>query len=116
MLSWLRFCLAAILQLPYILASDAIIAQGRIEQSSRLEAVTQSLRLICLLLAIPFGLSGFCWGLVVAGAGSAVVSHYFLHKIMGLRVADRGSLSAQCHRRHYLCYAGRHRRGICRPG
>lgn len=81
-------CLAAIFQLPYILTSDAIIAQGQIEQCTRLQTVVQGMRLLSLLLVFPFGLKGICWGLVVAAVVGAAVSHYFLYRLIGLRIAE----------------------------
>jgi O-antigen/teichoic acid export membrane protein len=81
-------CLAAILELPYYLASEVMIAEGRIDQSNRLQFFVQSLRLASLVLVFPFGLTGACWGLVAAGLGGAFISHQFLHKIIGLHFVD----------------------------
>ncbi len=81
-------CLAAIMELPYWLAAEVMIAAGRIDQSNRLQFIVQSLRLGSLVLVLPFGLTGACWGLVLAALGGAVVSHNFLRRIIGLRFGD----------------------------
>lgn len=80
--------LAAILELPYYLASEVMIAEGRIDQSNRLQFLVQSLRLASLILVFPFGLTGACWGLVVAALGGVFISHRFLNQIIGLRLID----------------------------
>lgn len=81
-------CLAAILELPYYLASEVVIAEGRIDQSNRLQFLVQSLRLASLVLVFPFGLTGACWGLVLAALGGVFISHRFLNRIIGLRPID----------------------------
>jgi O-antigen/teichoic acid export membrane protein len=91
-------CLAAILELPYYLASEVMIAEGRIDQSNRLQFLVQSLRLVSLALVFPFGLTGACWGLVAAGLGGAFICHRFLHRIIGLQLIDavRACTSSAC--------------------
>ena len=81
-------CVVGMLELPYYLATEVMIAQGRVDQSNRLQFFVQSLRVLGLMLAFPFGLVGACWGLVAAGALGAVVSHRFLHQTIGLRFSD----------------------------
>lgn len=81
-------CLAAILELPYYLAGEVMIAEGRIDQSNRLQFLVQSLRIATLVLVFPFGLTGACWGLVAAAFGGALISHRFLYRIIGLRFSD----------------------------
>lgn len=81
-------CFAAILELPYYLAGEVMIAEGRIDQSNRLQFLVQSLRLASLVLVFPFGLTGACWGLVAAALGGACISHRFLQRIIGLRLID----------------------------
>ncbi|MBK8401740.1 MAG: lipopolysaccharide biosynthesis protein [Propionivibrio sp.] len=81
-------CVVAILELPYYLGSEVMIAEGRIDQSNRLQFILQSLRLASLALVFPFGLPGACWGLVAAALCGAFVSHQFLHQIIGLNLSD----------------------------
>lgn len=81
-------CFAAIFELPYYLSSEVMIAEGRIDQSNRLQFIVQSARLASLMLVFPFGLVGACWGLVAAALLGALVSHHFLNRIIGLRFRD----------------------------
>lgn len=81
-------CLAAVLELPYFIAGEVMIAMGRIDQSNKLQFIVQGLRLSCLLLVFPFGLVGACWGLVGAAALGALVSQQILRRIIGLRFRD----------------------------
>lgn len=81
-------CVVAMLELPYWLATEVMIAEGRIDQSNRLQFFVQSLRVASLALVFPFGLSGACWGLTLAALGGAFVSHRFLRQIIGLRFPD----------------------------
>ncbi|SBT09912.1 Polysaccharide biosynthesis protein [Candidatus Accumulibacter aalborgensis] len=78
-------CLVAVLELPYWLAAEVMIAEGRVDQSNKLQFLVQGMRLASLALVFPFGLPGACWGLAVAALGGAVTSHRFLHQIIGLR-------------------------------
>lgn len=81
-------CVVAILELPYWLAAEVMIAEGRIDQSNKLQFLVQSLRVASLALVFPFGLTGVCWGLALAALGGAFVSHHFLQQIIGLRFPD----------------------------
>lgn len=81
-------CLAALCELPYVLATEVMISHGRIDQSNRLQFRVQGIRLASLALVVPFGLSGMCWGLVAAALIGAAVSHQFLHRTIGLRFAE----------------------------
>ena len=81
-------CLAAAFELPYYLAREAMIANGRVDRSNLLQFCVQGFRLIGLALVIPFGLPGACWGLVAAAAAGAAVSHRFLNQTIGLKIVD----------------------------
>jgi O-antigen/teichoic acid export membrane protein len=78
-------CLVAILELPYYLGTEVLIAEGRIDQSNRLQFLIQAMRVSSLFLVIPFGLPGACWGLVVSASIGAAIGQRFLHEIIGLR-------------------------------
>ena len=81
-------CLVAVLELPYWLATEVMIAEGRIDQSNRLQFFVQGMRLASLVLIFPFGLPGACWGLAIAAILGALLSHNFLHRIIGLRFTE----------------------------
>lgn len=81
-------CLVAIVELPYWLATEVMIASGRIDQSNKLQFCVQGLRVISLVLVFPFGVAGACWGLAAAALAGAVISHQILHKIIDLHFKD----------------------------
>lgn len=81
-------CLVAILELPYYLGTEVLIAEGRIDQSNRLQFLVQTTRLCSLALVIPFGLPGACWGLVGSALVGAMIGQRFLQQIIGLRFSD----------------------------
>ena len=81
-------CLAAMLELPYYLAKEALIAAGRVDRSNLLQFLVQGLRLCGLVLVVPYGLAGACWGLVVAAAAGGITAQVFLHRTIGLGVLD----------------------------
>jgi O-antigen/teichoic acid export membrane protein len=78
-------CLAAIVELPYWMTKEVLIAEGRIEHANRLQFVTQGLRVASLTLVFPFGLTGACWGLVGAACAAAVVSQRALRAATKMR-------------------------------
>ncbi|WIV95931.1 lipopolysaccharide biosynthesis protein [Kinneretia aquatilis] len=79
-------CLVAAAELPYYLAGEMLIAQGRIDLATKLQFATQCFRLAALALVIPFGLVGACWGLLLAALATGALSHALLHKIVGFRL------------------------------
>jgi len=78
-------CLVAVLELPYYMAGEVMIAMGRIDQSNKLQFIVQGMRLASLLLVFPYGLEGACWGLAGAAALGALVSQQILRRIIDLR-------------------------------
>ena len=81
-------CIAGMLELPYYLATEVMIAQGRVDQSNRLQFFVQGFRVLGLMFAFPFGLMGACWGVVGAGAIGAVISQLFLRHTIGLQFSE----------------------------
>lgn len=81
-------CLSAMILIPFHLATEALIAEGRVDQSNRLQFLVQAVRVSSLLLAFPFGLLGICWGLVTSSCIGAVISLGFLRRMVGLHFRD----------------------------
>jgi O-antigen/teichoic acid export membrane protein len=81
-------CIVAAIELIYYPAKEALLAQGLAKQSNALQMIIQSLRVAGLLAAIPFGLPGACWGLMIGTALGAVASHRYLGQALGLRWRD----------------------------
>ena len=78
-------CLAGAIELAYFPAKEALLSLGKAKESNQLQLLTQALRIAGLLLVLPFGLAGACWGLVAAAVGGAVCAHLSLHRHIGLR-------------------------------
>lgn len=81
-------CLVAVLELPYWLATEVLIAAHRIDQSHRLQAMVQTLRVLGLVLVVPFGLLGAGWGLVASAIAGALLAQRSLHEVIGLKFRD----------------------------
>ncbi|MBS1139956.1 MAG: polysaccharide biosynthesis protein [Proteobacteria bacterium] len=81
-------CLAAMIELPFYLATEVIIAEGRIDESNRLQFFVQLIRVCSLVLVIPFGLLGASWGLVGGALLGAFVAQLFLLRLIGMHVSQ----------------------------
>jgi O-antigen/teichoic acid export membrane protein len=81
-------CLAAFFELAHYLAIEALIAAGRVTLSNQLQFMLQSLRIAGLLAVIPFGLTGACWGLVMASGIGFFLSQAMLRNAIGLQWSD----------------------------
>jgi len=80
--------LAALVELPYWLTKEMLIAEGQVKLANRLQFVTQALRVAGLTLVVPFGLFGACWGLVAAAVVGAAVSQHDLHRTTQLKFVE----------------------------
>jgi O-antigen/teichoic acid export membrane protein len=80
-------CAAAIVRLPYALATEALIAAGNIKISHKLQWLNQTILIASLGLIFPFGLKGACWGLLISAILNSVLSHLFLKRIIGINNA-----------------------------
>ncbi len=81
-------CLAALFEIVHYLATEALIATGRVGLSNLLQFMLQTLRVIGLLAGIPLGLTGACWGLVVASACGMLLAQVLLKDQIGLCWSD----------------------------
>lgn len=78
----------AAVELVYYPAKEAMLAQGKARESNTLQLIMQTLRVAGLFGAIPWGLPGAAWGLLVAVTLGAVLSHLYLARHIGLSVGD----------------------------
>lgn len=78
-------CLVAVLELPFYLSGEMLIAAGRIDLSTRLQFSNQCLRVAGLALILPFGLAGACWGLALAALVNGVIAQACLRRVIGFR-------------------------------
>lgn len=81
-------CLAAMLQLPYHLSTEVLIAIGRVDQSNKLQFLVQGIRLASLTLVFPYGLRGVCWGLAIGALFGGIVAQRILRRHVGLRFRE----------------------------
>ena len=81
-------CVAAAIELAYVPAKEAMLSVGRAKESSALQLASQGMRVAGILVAVPFGLVGACWGLLGASLGGAWLSHRVLRRTIGLRWSD----------------------------
>lgn len=81
-------CAVAAVELLYYPAKEAMLALGLASQSNQLQMLTQGLRVLGLLAAVPCGLAGACWGLLAAAVLGALLSHRYLAAYTGLRWSD----------------------------
>lgn len=81
-------CLFMVVTLPYFLATEVMIAVGRIDKSNHLQFCLQICRVLGVLLVLPFGLAGACWGLVAAAFAGATISQRFLRRTIDLHFRD----------------------------
>ena len=81
-------CVVALIELIHILATEAIIATGRVDRSNLLQFMIQGSRVLGLLAVVPFGLAGGCWGLLIAAVVGAAAAQWMLGRTIGLRLAD----------------------------
>jgi O-antigen/teichoic acid export membrane protein len=78
-------CLACAAEILYLPSREAVLASGDAKRASALQVQIVVLQVLGLLAAIPFGLQGACWGLVVAACVGVLLSHSQLHRL-GARV------------------------------
>lgn len=81
-------CVAALIELPYILVSELMIANGRVDLSHRLQLYILCMRLGSLVGVFHFGLTGVGWGWALAALGAAAAGHRLLHCEIGIRLSD----------------------------
>lgn len=81
-------CAAGAIELIHYLAKEALIAAGEVKRSNVLQIGIQTSRIVGLFAVIPFGLSGACWGLLLAAAFGVALSQWNLARAIGLRTRD----------------------------
>lgn len=77
-------CAAALVETIHILATEAIIATGRVDRSNALQFGIQGARILGLLAVIPFGLAGAAWGLFAAALFGCGYAQWMLRRSIGL--------------------------------
>ncbi len=78
-------CLSFAVELVFLLAREALLASGEARRASLLQLEVAALQIVGVLLVIPFGLPGACWGLVLASLAALALTHRHLQATIGLR-------------------------------
>jgi len=73
-------CLACAVNLLCLPSREALLACGEGRKASALQGQIASFQVLGLLAAVPYGLTGAGWGLVVAAIGGVIVSHWHLRR------------------------------------
>jgi O-antigen/teichoic acid export membrane protein len=81
-------CVAGAIDLSYYFAKEALLSIGDAKRSNILQVGLQLSRVLGLLAAVPFGLTGACWGLCVASVVGAWLSHRSLAATIDLGWKD----------------------------
>lgn len=81
-------CVVGAVELVHYLAKEALIACGDVKRSNTLQMGIQASRIAGVLVVIPFGLTGACWGLLAAAMVGAAYSQWNLSRSTGLRALD----------------------------
>lgn len=78
-------CLMSAIEMLTMLSREALLAIGEPRLAGALQLKVSLLQIAGLLLVVPFGLEGGCWGLVLAAIGSFLVAQRQLSRSIGLR-------------------------------
>lgn len=81
-------CLACATELVHCLSREALLTRGLAKEANNLQAVLAVLLVLGLLAGVPFGLIGVAWCVAAVSLLGMGVSHWFLARHIGLRVAD----------------------------
>ena len=79
-------CVAAIIELPFTLSREALLAKGEARRANVLQLQIVALQILGLTAVIPFGPIGACWGLAAAAVGAAGLSFWHLRRGIGLQL------------------------------
>lgn len=81
-------CAAGSVELVYYLAKEVLLSVGEARQSNLLQMGIQGCLIAGLLVVVPFGLEGACWGVLAATIAGAWLSHRQLARAIGLTAAE----------------------------
>jgi O-antigen/teichoic acid export membrane protein len=81
-------CAAFAVELLSVLSREMLLARGEAKQANALQIRQQCLLVIGLLAAVPFGLAGAAWGVLVASGCALVLGQTYLARVIALRMRD----------------------------
>lgn len=80
-------CMVGAIDLVHFFSKEALIATGEVKRSNTLQIWLQLTRISGLLLVVPFGLIGACYGLLLASIIGVILSQWHLNAALGLSLA-----------------------------
>jgi len=80
-------CLACAVELTFVLSREALLACGGVKRATGLQLQIAVMQVAGLTLAIPFGLIGASWGLVLACIGGMLISQRHLRQAIDLKAS-----------------------------
>ena len=81
-------CVAAMIELPFTLSREALLANGDAPRANRLQLQLVGLQVLGLSAAVPYGLDGAAWGLAAAAVAGGSLTLWHLRRGIGLHVID----------------------------
>lgn len=81
-------CLVGAIELIHYLAKEAMLATGDVKRSNTLQIGLQGARVFGLLVVIPYGLTGACFGLLAAALFGVALSQWNLKRAIGLHLNE----------------------------
>ena len=81
-------CLAGAIDLIHCLSKELLMAGGHVKRCNALQLGNQLIHVAGLLMVIPYGLMGACWGLLAASILNLAYSQWHLGNGLGLRSSD----------------------------
>jgi len=95
-------CVVGSLELIHYLAKELLVAVGEVKRAASLQACLHGARILASFAALPFGLLGVCYAILLVSLGGVMISQFYLGKTIGLTI--RQVLSA--HRLSIILAAG----------
>lgn len=81
-------CIVGAIELVHTFSQEALIAGSEIKRTNVLQIGLQLSRIAGILVVIPFGLIGACWGLLVAALFNLFYTQWHLSKAIDLRLRE----------------------------
>ncbi|MDE2370306.1 MAG: oligosaccharide flippase family protein [Burkholderiales bacterium] len=80
-------CVAGFMEMMHTMAKEALMSSGKVKLATRLQFLQQLAQVLGLLLAIPLGLTGACWGMVASAVCTVGLSQWHMRVGAGFTVA-----------------------------
>jgi O-antigen/teichoic acid export membrane protein len=72
----------------FSMARYLFVAKGKVKEQARLDLLVVPAKILALLLAAPFGLTGMAWAVVAGSLFRSWITLRYLRQIAGIRLAD----------------------------